>query len=123
MRRSGAAKPALEGDKFCFAAIWFHRFPFRKLTRLRRPARVEGRRASSCGKKAIVKFDEQECGVLERAGLSVGDNHEAAYLETLVVIGAHDDETLWLTVTLKNDLKIVCALPRDETIVAINDND
>jgi hypothetical protein len=70
-----------------------------------------------------VKFDEQECGVLKRAGFSVGDDHEAAYVEALVVIGAHDDETLWLTVTLQNDLRIVCALPRDETIVAIKESD
>lgn len=70
-----------------------------------------------------MKFDEQERGVLKRAGFSLGDDHEAAYLETLVVIGTHDDETLWLTVTLQNELRIVCALPRDETIVAINEND
>jgi hypothetical protein len=118
MRRSGAAKPGLEGDKFCFAAIWFHRFPFRKLTRLRRPVRVEGRQASSCGKKAIVKFDKQECGVLERAGLPLETTTKLP-ISKLVVIGAYDDETLWL----KNDLKIVCALPSDEIIVAINDND
>jgi hypothetical protein len=70
-----------------------------------------------------VKFDEQECGVLKRAGFVIGDEHETAYLETLVVIGAHDDETLWLTVTLQDDLRIVCALPRDETMVAIREND
>ncbi|OAF03670.1 hypothetical protein AYJ54_03980 [Bradyrhizobium centrolobii] len=70
-----------------------------------------------------MKFDEQECGTLKRAGFSVADDHEAAYLEALVVIGAHDNETLWLTITLQNDMRVVCALPRDETIVAINEND
>ncbi|OAF17891.1 MULTISPECIES: hypothetical protein [Bradyrhizobium] len=70
-----------------------------------------------------MKFDEQERGVLRRAGFSVADDHEAAYLEGLVVIGAHDDETLWLTITLRNDYRVVCALPRDETIVAITEND
>lgn len=28
------------------------------------------------------------------------------------MIGAHDDETYWLTVILPNDTRIVCALPR-----------
>jgi len=69
-----------------------------------------------------VKFDEQERGALKRIGFSVEDDHEVAYVEALVVIGAHDNETLWLTITLPNDMRIVCALPRDETIVAIDEN-
>ncbi|GLR89184.1 hypothetical protein [Bradyrhizobium iriomotense] len=69
-----------------------------------------------------MKFDEQERGALKRAGFSVADDHEAAYLEALVAIGAHDHETLWLTITLRNSTRVVCALPRDETIVAIDEN-
>jgi hypothetical protein len=100
------------------------RFPFRKLTRHERTVRLEGPAAGfPCDKKVIVKFNEQECGMLTRAGFSIGDGHEAAYLETLVVISAQDDETLWLTVSLKNHLQIVCQLPRDETIAAINEDD
>ena len=69
-----------------------------------------------------MKFDEPERDALKRVGFSVADDHEAAYVEALVVLGAHDEETLWLTVSLPNDMRIVCALPRDETIVAIDEN-
>jgi hypothetical protein len=61
-----------------------------------------------------VKFDQQERTALKRA-----DDHAAAYLDSLVVIDAHDDETFWLTVTLPNDTRIVCVLPRPEIIAAI----
>src|SRR5262245_45711337 len=89
---------------------------FRKLTRLQRSPRIEGRAAGFLKTKTtIVKFDEQERGALKRAGFSVADDYEAAYLEALVVIGAHDDETLWLTITLPNSTRVVCALPRAET--------
>ncbi|WP_156944028.1 hypothetical protein [Bradyrhizobium sp. Ec3.3] len=99
------------------------RFSFRKLTRLQRPTRIERRAAGlPKTKTTIVKFDEQERGALKRAGFSVADDYEAAYLEALVVIGAHDDETLWLTITLPNSTRVVCALPRAETIVAIDEN-
>ncbi|MCP3473934.1 hypothetical protein NLM33_26830 [Bradyrhizobium sp. CCGUVB1N3] len=69
-----------------------------------------------------MKFDEQERSALRRAGFSVADDHGAAYLDALVVIGAHDDETLWLTITLRNSTRVVCALPRDETILAIDED-
>jgi hypothetical protein len=42
---------------------------------------------------------------------------------SLVVIDAHDDETFWLTVTLPNDTRIVCVLPRPEIIAAIEQED
>ena len=98
-------------------------FSFHKLTRPQRPTRVERRAAGLLETKTtIVKFYEQERGALKRAGFSLADDHETAYLEALVAIGAHDEETLWLTITLPNDTRVVCALPRGETIVAIDEN-
>ena len=47
-----------------------------------------------------MKFDQHERTALKRAGFAIADDHEAAYLNSLVVIGAHDDETFWLTVHL-----------------------
>jgi hypothetical protein len=66
-----------------------------------------------------VKFDEQERAALMRAGFDVADDNKAAYFEALVVIGAHDDETCWLTISLPNDRRIVCAIPRDQVNAAI----
>jgi hypothetical protein len=70
-----------------------------------------------------VKFDQQERTALKRAGFAIADDHEAAYVESLVVIGAHDDESFWLTVTLPNDTRIVCVLPRPAIIAAIEEED
>ena len=56
-----------------------------------------------------MKFDQHERTALKRAGFAIADDHEAAYLDSLVVIGAHDDETFWLTVTLPNHTRIVRA--------------
>jgi hypothetical protein len=47
-----------------------------------------------------VKFDQQERTALTRAGFAIADDHKAAYLDALVMIGAHDDETFLLTVRL-----------------------
>ena len=70
-----------------------------------------------------MKFDQQERTALKSAGCAIADDHEAAYLDSLVVIGAHDDETFWLTVILPNDTRIVCVLPRPEIIAAIEEVD
>ena len=70
-----------------------------------------------------MKFDQQERTALKRAGFAIADDHEAAYVDSLVVIGAHDDETFWLTVTLPNDARIVCVLPRLAIIAAIEEED
>ena len=70
-----------------------------------------------------MKFDQQERIALKRAGFAIADDHEAAYVDSLVVIGVHDDETFWLTVTLPNDTRIVCVLPRPQIIAAIEEED
>ena len=70
-----------------------------------------------------MKFDRQERTALKRAGFAIADDHTAAYLDSLVVIDAHDDETFWLTVTLPNDTRIVCVVPRPEIIAAIEQED
>jgi hypothetical protein len=66
-----------------------------------------------------VKFDQWERAALTHAGFAVADDNKAAYVEALVVVGAHDDETYWLTISLPNETRIVCAMPRDEVIAAI----
>jgi hypothetical protein len=66
-----------------------------------------------------VKLDEQERIALTDAGFAVDDDSKAAYVEAVVVIAAHDDETYWLTFCLPNDTRIVCVVPRDKIIAAI----
>ncbi|WP_426613716.1 hypothetical protein [Bradyrhizobium sp. McL0616] len=68
-----------------------------------------------------MKFDEQESTALTDAGFTVADNRKAAYVETVVVIAAHDDETYWLTFSLPNDARIVCVVPRDQIAAAITE--
>jgi len=38
------------------------------------------------------------------------------------VIAAHDDETCWLTLSLPNETRIVCVMPRDQMTAAITDD-
>jgi hypothetical protein len=68
-----------------------------------------------------MKFDEQERTALTDAGFAVADDNKAAYVEALVVIAAHDDETRWLTFSLPNDTRIVCVISRDQIASAIMD--
>lgn len=68
-----------------------------------------------------MEFDEQERTALTDAGFAVADNNKAAYVEAVVVIAAHDDETYWLTFSLPNDARIVCVVPRDQIAAAITD--
>jgi hypothetical protein len=37
----------------------------------------------------------------------------------MVVVAAHDDETYWLTLSLPNETRIVCIMPRDQMTAAI----
>lgn len=69
-----------------------------------------------------MKFDEQERTALTDAGFAVADNNRAAYVEAVVVIAAHDDETYWLTFSLPNDTRIVCVVPREQIADAIADS-
>ncbi|OKO83609.1 hypothetical protein [Bradyrhizobium sp. AS23.2] len=64
-----------------------------------------------------MKFDEQERTALTDAGFAVADNNKAAYVEAVVVIAAHDDETYWLTFSLP-----VCVVPREQIAAAITDS-
>jgi len=68
-----------------------------------------------------MKFDEQERAALTDAGFTVSDNNRAAYVEAMVVVAAHDDETCWLTLSLPNEARIVCVMPRDQMTAAITD--
>jgi hypothetical protein len=69
-----------------------------------------------------MKFDEKERADLTNAGFAVSDNNRAAYVEAMVVIAAHDDETYWLTFSLPNETRIVCLMPRDQMTAAITDD-
>ena len=66
-----------------------------------------------------MKFDEQERTALRDAGFAVSNNNKAAYIEAIVVIAAHDDETCWVTFSLPNETRIVCVMPRDQITAAI----
>ncbi|MCP3400318.1 hypothetical protein [Bradyrhizobium sp. CCGB20] len=69
-----------------------------------------------------MKFDEHERTALMDAGFTVADNRKAAYVEAVVVIAAHDDETYSLTFSLPNDARIVCVVPRDQITAAITNS-
>jgi hypothetical protein len=69
-----------------------------------------------------MKFDEQERTAFTDAGFVVSDNNRAAYVEAMVVVAAHDDETYWLTLSLPNETRIVCVMPRDQMTAAITDH-
>lgn len=69
-----------------------------------------------------MEFDEQERTALTDAGFVVADNNKAAFVEAVVVIAAHDDETYWLTFSLPNEARIVCVVPRDQIAAAITDS-
>jgi hypothetical protein len=66
-----------------------------------------------------MKFDEQERTAFIDAGFVVSDNNRAACVEAMVVVAAHDDETYWLTLSLPNETRIVCIMPRDQMTAAI----
>ena len=68
-----------------------------------------------------MKFDEEERAALTDAGFAVSDNNTAAYVDAMVVVAAHDDETYWLTLSLPNETRIVCVMPRDQMAAAITD--
>ena len=68
-----------------------------------------------------MKFDEQERTALTAAGFAVADDNQAAYIEALVVITAHDDESHWITFLLPNDRRVVCIISRDQFASAITD--
>jgi hypothetical protein len=69
-----------------------------------------------------MKFDEQERALLTDAGFVVSDNNRTAYVEAMVVIAAHDHENYWLTLSLPNETRIVCVMPRDQMTAAIADD-
>jgi hypothetical protein len=69
-----------------------------------------------------MKFDEQERTALTGAGFAVSDNNKTAYVEAMVAIAVHDDESYWLTISLPNDTRIVCIIPRDQMTAAITDD-
>ena len=69
-----------------------------------------------------MKFNEQERAALTDAGFVVADNNRAALIEAMVVVAPHDDETYWVTLSLPNETRIVCVMPRDEMAAALADN-
>ena len=66
-----------------------------------------------------MKFDEQERTALMDAGFVVSDNNRAAYVEAMVVVAVHDDDTYWLTLSLPSETRIVCVMPREQMTAAI----
>ena len=68
-----------------------------------------------------MKFDEQERTALTDAGFAVSDNNRAAYVEAMVVVAVHDEQTYWLTLSLPNETRIACIMPRDQMTAAITD--
>jgi len=69
-----------------------------------------------------MRFNEQERTALTDAGFVVADNNRAALVEAMVVVAPHDDETYWLTLSLPNETRIVCVMPRDQIAAALADN-
>ncbi|WFU75585.1 hypothetical protein [Bradyrhizobium sp. CB2312] len=66
-----------------------------------------------------MKFDEKERALLTDAGFVVADNNRAAYVKATIVVAAHDDESFWLTLSLPNETRIACSVPRDQMTLAI----